>query len=867
MTHFPRQNRGRLLSLIAAMLTSSRILFAQDQLPAAQLPTTDNVPVEGVTVEGVRSNEDAAVEPLAISQDAADSVRTFPPSTLEQATQADIIPADPQIENALPPFSADEMAEEDRDDLLRGPVHEAFAEQVNSDPTPNLIVTEQPPEAVEELPPALKPNGREVEWISGYWAWDEDQDDFIWISGVWREIPQGFRWLPGYWTEVEGGYQWISGTWVSTQTTEIEYLADAPPETLELGPVGVAPANDQIWIPGNWMWNENRYAWRPGYWSAGYDNWVWVPARYQSTPRGYYHCAGYWDYPVNRRGVLFAPSSFNRRFRNNRITRFTPRVVVSTDLLTTHFWVRPSYRHYYFGNYYDVAYANRGLTPWCQYPQQRRTFDPLFAYYSRGQRANVYQNQLNVQFNLFVNQPNRRPAITFRDQDRWQRDGGLNLRPNDLLGNRFQNLVDNSIQDRSGLQFVRLENRQREQVQEEARGLRELQNQRRDVERSLAQLQKIRDRELISPPQGNEVAPPGLRERLDRAVEPRVTNDDGPKSAKDENAGNDKKIDLDDNPLNKVDDSSDVRTLSGRREADNREQKADDVKASDLKANDVKDRDAKVRGTVADSLRLTPKAGPPKGGALRKEIENAAQDVSQSKENSKNRINQKVETAKEQASERTENAAARRIERTGAPDRLKLPPATRSIDTNPSPGVADTKKPSGVQDSGKVQNNRAESRVRSNIEGPVNGVIKNTPAIRNGAEVRERSRATDKPAENSPAIKRESTPRQTPAQRPPANERPAPIQRAPAVERQTPAQRPAAAERQAPAARTAPTRNQGGDGAARSTPNTSVPRVDSGARERSRPAPAVTPGRVSGGAGAGAGAGAAGAGGKRGRGK
>jgi len=556
MTHFRRRNAGRLLSLITVMLASSGTLLAQDQLIIPLLPATDGVPVDGVPV-----GENAAIASLVISQDAAASVRTFPPMPLEQLTleqlpQQELAPLDPQIENELPPFNADQMADEDRDDLLRGPVHEAFAEQVNSDPTPNLIVAQQPPEPVEELPPELKPNGREVEWISGYWAWDEDQDDFIWISGVWREIPQGFRWLPGYWTEVEGGFQWISGTWVSTQTTDIQYLADAPPETLELGPVGVAPASDQIWIPGTWMWNDTRYAWRPGYWSTGYENWVWVPARYQVTPRGYYHCTGYWDYPVNRRGVLFAPSYFNRRFRSNRITRFTPRVVVSTNLLTTHFWVRPRYRHYYFGNYYNVAYANRGLTPWYQYPQQRRTFDPLYAYYSRGQRSNGYQNQLSVQFNLFVNQPNLRPAITFRDQDRWQHDGHRDIRPNDLLGNRFQNLVDNSTRDRSGLQFVRLENSQREQLQQDTRQLRDLGNQRRVVERSRSQLQKQHDGNIKNQLHGHDANRLDLRERLNEGGESRGSNNDGQRSGRDGNVRNDENRDVGRNPRNKVDDSS-----------------------------------------------------------------------------------------------------------------------------------------------------------------------------------------------------------------------------------------------------------------------------------------------------------------------
>jgi hypothetical protein len=867
MTHFHRRHAACLLPLITAMLASSGMVCAQDQLSIPLIPATDDVVIDGGTV-----NESAAIESLLMPQDAATADTAIYPMPLEQFP-----PVDPQVNSELPPFNADEMAEEDRDDLLRGPVHEAFAEQVNSGPTSNMIVTLQPPAPVEELPPELKPNGREVEWISGYWAWDEDQDDFIWISGVWREIPQGFRWLPGYWTEVEGGFQWVSGTWVSTQTTEIQYLADAPPETLELGPVGVAPASDQIWIPGTWMWNDSRYAWRPGYWSTGYTDWVWIPARYQWTPRGYYHCHGYWDYPVNRRGVLFAPSYFNRRFRSNRITRFTPRVVVSTHLLTTHLWVRPRYRHYYFGNYYNVAYANRGLTPWYQYAQQRRAFDSLYTYYSRGQRSNAYHNQLSVQFNLFVNQPNRRPAITFRDQDRWQHDGRGTIRTNDLLGNRFQNLVDNSTRDRSGLQFVRLENQQREQVQQETRQLRDLGNQRREVERSLTQLQKLRDGVLKPQLHSHDTNRTDLRERLDRSIESTVSNGNDPKSATSGNPEGHGNHDSNHRPLSKLGDAKDAGKSNGdhdvnsrdgnSRDGNSRDGNSRDGNSRDGNSRDGKDGDVKGRGAVADSLRLHPRADASKGVQMGHQIENTARDVSKSGDDIWRRIGQKAETVKEQTANNIPNATARRIERDGSQERLKLPPTTRSIDAKASTGVLDAGKPSGANSFARDQMNRTESRVRSTIEGPVNDALKNTPAIRNRIEGRDRTPATATPAANLPTITRESSPRSTPATRPAT--RPAPtIQSTPAVPitpapRSTPAARPAPAIRSTPAVRSTPTPNQGGGGSTRSSPSVSPPRGDTGGRVRSNPAPAASPGRQSGGAG---GSGSAAAG-NRGRGK
>ena len=70
--------------------------------------------------------------------------------------------------------------------LARGPVHEAFAKPVTMDPEAPVLVPKQPPEALQEVPPPEKPAGADIVWVPGYWAWDADRNDFIWVSGCWR---------------------------------------------------------------------------------------------------------------------------------------------------------------------------------------------------------------------------------------------------------------------------------------------------------------------------------------------------------------------------------------------------------------------------------------------------------------------------------------------------------------------------------------------------------------------------------------------------------------------------------------------------------------------------------------------------------
>ncbi len=243
--------------------------------------------------------------------------------------------------------------------LTRGPVHEAFAGALASDPQPGLVIQTRPPQAIEELPPDQRPEGDNVTWIPGYWAWDDERSDFLWVSGVWRNLPPGRQWVPGYWAQADAEYQWTSGYWADAQVNEIEYLPE-PPATVEVGPSTAAPAADQTWVSGCWVWQENRYAWRPGFWAASQPGWLWTPAHYVSTPRGYVFVDGYWDYPVARRGLLFAPVYFSSANYSQRGFSYSPTSVINPGTFIDNWFVRPQYQHSYFGDYGAANYRTAG---------------------------------------------------------------------------------------------------------------------------------------------------------------------------------------------------------------------------------------------------------------------------------------------------------------------------------------------------------------------------------------------------------------------------------------------------------------------------------------------------------------------------
>lgn len=107
-------------------------------------------------------------------------------------------------------------------DLLREPVHEAFAGPLIGQPRPPPIVSKEPPKVKEESPPDQQPQGENVQWIGGYWAWDADRNNFLWVSGLWRDLPTNRQWVPGYWNHLADGWQRVPGYW--TQYAKFSFL-------------------------------------------------------------------------------------------------------------------------------------------------------------------------------------------------------------------------------------------------------------------------------------------------------------------------------------------------------------------------------------------------------------------------------------------------------------------------------------------------------------------------------------------------------------------------------------------------------------------------------------------------------------------
>jgi WXXGXW repeat (2 copies) len=304
--------------------------------------------------------------------------------------------------------------------LARGPIHEAFASPIVFNPTPGVVTPKPPPSTViEELPPAQRPQGANVEWIPGYWSWDDERADYIWISGIWRDVPPGRQWVPGYWSQAQNGFLWTSGFWAPTAANgQFNYLP-APPQSLENGPNVPQPGPDYSWLPGSWVWTQDRYAWQPGYWVQANPDWVWTPSSYVPTPSGYLYNDGYWDYSLQRRGLAFAPVAFGPSAYAQRSFAYSPTIALPVAGLLSSLFVRPSYGHYYFGDYYNAASRGprSGYVPWFGLQQNRIGYDPIYASMSAlNARQPEWDRRIREDYRERLENRQPRPAPTFEGQ-------------------------------------------------------------------------------------------------------------------------------------------------------------------------------------------------------------------------------------------------------------------------------------------------------------------------------------------------------------------------------------------------------------------------------------------------------------------
>ncbi|MGD0553001.1 MAG: hypothetical protein ABSB25_10175 [Sedimentisphaerales bacterium] len=391
-------------------------------------------------------------------------------------------------------------AEEQPEVLTRGPVHEAFAEPVDLNTQAPLVAPTQPPANITENPPTDKPSGDQFVWVPGYWAWDAERNDYIWVSGCWRAAPPNRYWVPGYWSKTGLGWQWVPGFWGSTSNVQqLEYLP-APPAIADVEPPGPPPTEDNIWVPPCWYWYQSHYIWRPGYWVVAQDGWVWGPSHYVCTPRGYVFVAGHWDYSLRRRGVLFAPVYFPRHYYERPGFSYSLSVAVDIGNLEFGLFTCPRYNHYYFGDYYDNLYIGIGIFPWYECRTRHSWYDPIYEH-DRWRHHKVdrdWDNHERQEYDRRRDDKELRPPRTYRELE--QREAKLpEAKRNDIrMAESFDKVVANK---KSTMKFEPVKKDEMQKISKQSTDLRKFGDNRSKWESSSAARSPSEQKTIATQPQ------------------------------------------------------------------------------------------------------------------------------------------------------------------------------------------------------------------------------------------------------------------------------------------------------------------------------------------------------------------------------
>lgn len=98
--------------------------------------------------------------------------------------------------------------------LLASVITMVVATSVNAQVSIGVSISARiaPPALPEYVQPACPADG--YLWVPGYWAWNNDIQDYYWVPGVWVAPPtEGLLWTPPYWGFENGAYLFHAGYW------------------------------------------------------------------------------------------------------------------------------------------------------------------------------------------------------------------------------------------------------------------------------------------------------------------------------------------------------------------------------------------------------------------------------------------------------------------------------------------------------------------------------------------------------------------------------------------------------------------------------------------------------------------------------
>ena len=204
------------------------------------------------------------------------------------------------------------------------------------------------------------------------------------------------------------------------------------------------------------------------------------PAHYVWTPRGYIFVGGFWDYPVARRGVLFAPVYFESGVYSRRGYAYSPTIVINLGVFSDHLFVRPRYCHYYFGDYYAASYSHGGFYASFSFQSSRYGYDPIYSHQRWEHRQDrEWEHHVAASYQYRRDHETARPPRTWAAQTKHQSGhGGVHAEPL-LVATPIDQLATRKD---SPVRFQPVTKNERQQLAQRGQEVQQSRDQRRTLE-------------------------------------------------------------------------------------------------------------------------------------------------------------------------------------------------------------------------------------------------------------------------------------------------------------------------------------------------------------------------------------------------
>jgi hypothetical protein len=226
-------------------------------------------------------------------------------------------------------------------------------------------------------------------------------------------------------------------------------------------------------------------------------DWDWCPAHYVWSPRGYIFIGGFWDYPVARRGILFAPVYFESGVYVRRGYAYSPRIVINLGVFSDHLFVRPRYCHYYFGDYYAATYTHGGFYASFSFQSSRYGYDPIYSHQRWEHRQDRdWERRVETSYQYRRDHETARPPRTWAAQRTVNSTTVESQHNRVVVASRFDQLAKRSD---STMRFQPVAREERERLAQRSQEVQRSREQRRTLETSVADASSRRPNQTSEP--------------------------------------------------------------------------------------------------------------------------------------------------------------------------------------------------------------------------------------------------------------------------------------------------------------------------------------------------------------------------------